>query len=202
KQWDNINDAIVKGVEKTGYLDVGMGVERQIGVPRSKFNSVVNQLVKEKGYYIHQVYVRRLSDPKHWTTVKVLSKEPDSKKVSDNSNYIRNLGYWSGDGCLTIKNIKKPEMVDHDRIHIRYAEDGGSDKDGLIELKPGVSDLDLGASRYAQVRIGAGKDLYLKGMAAYADSKDFPKGKDIIYNVTKNRGTPVEDTLKTIKPDI
>src|SRR5699024_10150380 len=143
KQWDNINDAIVKGVEKTGYLDVGMGVERQIGVPRSKFNSVVNQLVKEKGYYIHQVYVRRLSDPKHWTTVKVLSKEPDSKKVSDNSNNIRPLDSWSDDGGLTIKNIKKPEMVDLDRIHIRYAEDGGSDKDGLIELKPGVSDLDL-----------------------------------------------------------
>src|SRR5699024_7137964 len=69
-------------------------------------------------------------------------------------------------------------------------------------MNTGVYDLDLGASRYEQVRIGAGKDLYLKGMAAYADSKDFPKGKDIIYNVTKNRGTPVEDTLKTIKPDI
>lgn len=201
-QWEGITESIEKGVDNTGYLDVGVGVERQLGVSRTKFNAVVNQLVKENGYYVHEIYVKRLSDPSKYTTVKVLSKEPDTMKVTKNSDKIRPLNSWSEDGAETIKNINKPQMVDLNRIHIRYAEDGGADKDGLIELKPGVSDLDLGTSKYAQVRIGAGDKLYLKGMAAYADSKDFPSGKDIIYNVTKSRGTPIDKTLKVVKDDI
>lgn len=200
-QWEGITESIENGVDNTGYLDVGVGVERQLGVSRTKFNAVVNQLVKEKGYYIHEIYVKRLSDPSKYTTVKVLSKEPDTKIVTQNSDKIRPLDSWSDDRGETIQNIGPPKMVDLNRVHIRYAEDGGADKDGLIELRPGVEDLDMGVSKYAQVRIGTGKDLFMKGMAAYANESDFPEGKDIIYNVTKSRGTPDEEVFKKMKSD-
>lgn len=204
-QLDNVKDAISKGVEKTGYLDVGIGVERQLGVARTKFNSAVEKL-KEEGYTVHEIYVKNLSNPKsadgksNYTIVKVLTKETDLEKVKLDSDKIRPLDSWSDDGGLTIHNIKPPKMLDLDRVHIRYAEDGGADKDGLIEMRKGVEDLDLGASKYAQVRIGAGDNLYLKGMAAYSDDK-FPNGADIIFNTNKPKGTPKEKVLKEMKAD-
>lgn len=201
-QWEGISKAIQNGVENTGYLDVGVGVERQLGVSRTKFNAVVNQMVKDQGYHIHEIYIKRLSDPSKYTTVKVLSKESDKSIVTKNSEKIRHLNSWSDDGGETIHNIRAPQMVDLSRVHVRYIEDGGGDKDGLIELRPGVSDLDLGTSKYAQVRIGVGKDLFMKGMAAYSDASEFPPGKDIIYNVTKSRGTPNDKVFKKMKDDM
>lgn len=200
KQLDTIRDAITSGVEKTGYLDVGIGVERQLGVTRTKFNTVVNELVESGDYYVHQVYIKRLSDPTGTknTTVKVLTKDPDGYNTNKNSDKIRPLDSWSEDGAMSLNRLKSPEMISLDRIHIRYKEDGGADKDGLIELRPGVKDLDLGTSKYAQVRIGAGDNLYLKGMAAYSYDK-FPPGTDIIFNTNKAKGTPVEKTLKKME---
>ena len=195
---DNINEAIVQGVDQSGYLDVGAGVERQIGVSRNAFNAEVNRLVEQEGYHIHEIYVKRLSDPSKYTTVKVLTKESDIEVVKLNSEKIKHLGVQSDDGGQTLNPIKKPLMMDLDRIHIRYAEDGGADKDGLIELRRGVDDLDLGNSKYAQVRIGAGDDLYLKGMAAYSDDK-FPPGVDIIFNTNKGSNISKEDVLKKMK---
>lgn len=201
-QLDTVTDAIKQGYEQTGYLDVGVGVERQLGVSRTKFNTAVNKLVEEEGYNIHQIYVKRLSDPtgKSWTTVKVLTKEPDIEVVKANSDKIKNLNTQSDDNGMSLTTIKPPKMLDLDRIKIRYAEDGGEDKDGLIELRRGVDDLDLGANKYAQVRIGAGDNLYLKGMAAYTDA-DFPKGVDIIFNTNKSKDVSKEKVLKSMTDD-
>lgn len=199
-QIDNVSDAIKAGVDKTGYLDVGVGVERQLGVPRNKFNTVVSKLAEEDGYTIHEIYVKRLNDPTKFTTVKVLTKEQDLEVVKLNSEKIRPLDSWSDDNGLTVQYMRPPEMVDLKRIKVRYKEDGGEDKDGLIELRPGVKDLDMGASKYAQVRIGAGDNLYLKGMAAYSTDK-FPDGVDIIFNTNKTKDVPTEKVLKKMNDD-
>ncbi len=39
--------------------------------------------------------------------------------------------------------------MDSKRLQIRYAEDGGINKDGVIELRRGVKDLSLGNAHYA-----------------------------------------------------
>lgn len=197
-QLENINEAIKSGVDRTGYLDVGVGVERQLGIPRNKFNTVVNKMVAEEGYYIHEVHIQRLNDPSKWTTIKVLTKEPDVTVARHNSDKIGHLDTFSDDNAQTLIKLGKPQMIDLKRIKVRYAEDGGAEKDGLIELRPGVKDLDLGNSKYAQVRIGAGDNLYLKGMAAYSDDK-FPDGVDIIFNTNKGKDTPVDKVLKEMK---
>lgn len=198
---DNITKAIEDGVKNTGYLDVGVGVERQLGVARNRFTTVVNKLVKEDGYHVHEIYVPRLNDPTgtKYTTVKVLTKDPDKKNTKLNSDKIRPLDSWSDDGGLTLAKTYPPHILPLNRIKVRYAEDGGADKDGLIELRPGVKDLDLGRSKYAQVRIAAEGNLYLKGMAAYSDEKHFPKGVDIIFNTNKEKDVPVEKVLKGMK---
>ena len=200
---DEVTDAVRAGVDKTGYLDVGVGVERQLGVSRTKFNAVVNKLAEEEGYNIHEVYVKRLSDPTQTktTTVKVLTKEVDLITTRNDSDKIATLeSQIDPDG--KISNILPPVHLSLDRIKIRYQEDGGEDKDGLIELRPGKDDLDLGKSRYAQVRIAAGDNLYLKGMVAYSDPKEFPDGVDVKFNTNKPKGTPVGKVLKTMNEDL
>ena len=84
---------------------------------------------------------------------------------------------------------------------IRYAEDGGIDKDGIVELRRGVPDLSLGGSRYSQVRILVDDIKYIKGMAVYADDKDMPPGIDVIFNTNKKSDVPMSKVLKDIKPD-
>lgn len=54
-----------------------------------------------------------------------------------------------------------------------YKEDGGINKDGVIELRRGVQDLSLGDSHYAQVRIMVDGKKYLKGMAKMSSNIDF-----------------------------
>ena len=82
---------------------------------------------------------------------------------------------------------------------VRYAEDGGIDKDGIVELRRGVPDLSLGDSHYSQVRILVDGTHYIKGMAVYSDK--MPDGVDVVFNTNKKAGTPVHDVLKKIKDD-
>lgn len=194
---DNTVAALKRGVEKNEYLDIGVGVERQIGISREKMRAAVQQLIDEEGYYEHTIYVKQVSDPSKWTTMKVLTKEPNLDVVNAHKYDIRSLEEWSDDGGLTMQNIKPPKLIDMDRVSICYAEDGGKLKDGLIELRRGVDDLDLGDSKYAQVRIGVKGDRYLKGMAIYSD--DLPDGVDIRFNTNKDRSVKPMDVLKKMK---
>ena len=80
-----------------------------------------------------------------------------------------------------------------------YGDEGGLAKDGVIEIRRGVPDLDLGKSHYAQVRILVDGDHYLKGMAVYSD--DLPDGVDVRFNTNKPSGTPKMKVLKEAKAD-
>ena len=90
---------------------------------------------------------------------------------------------------------------------VRYANDIGKDgvkgidKDGIIELRRGVPDLDLKGDRYSQIRILVDKTHYIKGMAIYSD--DIPDGYDLVFNTNKTREKCPKklDVLKEIKND-
>ena len=86
------------------------------------------------------------------------------------------------------------------RIYIRYDEDGGSTKDGVIELRKGVDDISLGNSTYAQVRVAVDDKYFLKGMAVY--SNDIPKGYDVLVNSNKPKGTPPDKVFKEMKTKV
>lgn len=189
-------DVLKEALTKTPYLDVGSGVEIQMGVSKKKLKDAVEQL-KQEGYYVHDIWVRRIDDPSRYTTLKTLTKEEDLQVVIKSQSEIRPIDKWSDDGGQTFNSMRKPEMVDWDRLEIMYDEDGGSQRDGLIELRRGAEDLNMGGKDYAQVRIGVGEDRYLKGMAVYSD--DLPDGVDIRFHTNKPKGTAPEKVLKEMK---
>ena len=87
------------------------------------------------------------------------------------------------DGESFHPRFEYPASMDSKRLMVRYAEDGGIDKDGLVEIRRNVEDLSLGDSSYAQVRILVDGTHYIKGMAAYSDN--MPDGVDVIFNTKK-----------------
>ena len=93
-----------------------------------------------------------------------------------------------------------PKLGNLDRVYIRYAEDGGTEKEGVIEIRKGVKDLDLGDTGYAQVQIPVNDDHYMKGMAVYSD--DIPNGFDIVYNTRYDRRTPLFKHDKSNDPSV
>ena len=181
------------------YLDIGEGVERQLGVSKERLRTAAQKLVDEEGYYIHTLRIRRLNNYNKRITIKVLTKEPDYMVVLKNSDKIRSMNAWSEDKGQTFKTFDPNKIVpvQESKIKIVYSDDGGSDRDGMIEIRPGVKDLDLGDSKYAQVRIATNNGNYLKGMAVYSD--DLPEGINIRFNTNKPKGTPPEKVFKSMK---
>ena len=202
---ENVAAYLKEQVESRKYLDVGVGVEKQLNISSERLNAAV-ALLEEQGYKKQYLKVEQATNPNRKTTVKILTKEDVPwKEVFDNRDKIMSPhGVYFEDNGLTKRNIKPPQSIDSKRISICYAEDGGSKKDGVIELRPGVDDISLGNSTYAQVRIAVDGTHYLKGMAMY--SNDLPDGVDIRFNTNKHKGTPMLGTkdntvLKPLKAD-
>ena len=106
------------------------------------------------------------------------------------------------DAGETFRKFQYPESMDSSRLMIRYKEDGGIEKDGLIEIRRGVKDLSLGNDSYAQVCILVDNDRYLKGIAVYSDGKDMPDGVDVIFNTNKGKNVPMREVLKDAEKNL
>lgn len=197
---ENTADILRASVDAKGYIDVGEGVERSLGIPRTKMDAALQKL-KDEGYVIKNIQVPQInSSTGQKTTVMVLAPEGTTgQELYLNMDKISLINeYHSDDLGLTWGNLIKPESIDSKRIEIAYADsDGFQPKDGIIELRPGVADISLGDSHYAQVRIAVDDKYYLKGMAMYTD--DLPDGIDIRFNSNKQAGTPMGDVFKPMK---
>ncbi len=207
-------DTLKEALKEHPYLQVGDGVELYLGISDTRLKNACNLLAKEEGYKVHNIQVEQMGTiPGQKTTVKVLTKDD----LNDHDSYLQAKehlsevaipGYFSEDNGQTYKEIKPPVSIDSKRILVRYAEDGGTDKDGVIEIRPGVKDLSMGNANYAQVRIAVDDKAYMKGMAIY--SPDIPDGYDVIYNSNKHKGVaplfkdpdnPNEPVFKKLKDD-
>ena len=193
-------DELKKQVEKHPYLDVGKGVELQLGVSRTQMKPAL-ALLKEQGYKVNYIQVEQATNPGKKTSVQVLTKEdiPYGEIYKNRDQIISPEGVWFEDRGTTKRGIKPPVNISSDRIAIRYAEDGGTSKDGVIELRRGVEDISLGQNSYAQVRIAVDGTHYLKGMAMYSD--DLPKGVDILFNTNKHSDKTKMEVLKEMETD-
>jgi DNA-binding NarL/FixJ family response regulator len=185
-------------VTEKKFLDIGTGVENQLGISQTKLATAV-AVLQEEGYKIHYLKVQQLGTGKQ-TTVKVLT-EPDVpySEVSKNRGNIKQIQSFSEDGGRSYLGVQPPLSVSSKRVGIRYAEDGGADSDGVIHVRPGVSDVSLGGARYAQVRIAVDGTHYLKGMAMYKD--DLPDGVDLVFNTNKSSTGNKLDAMKKMKDD-
>lgn len=186
-------------IKEKGMIDVGSGVERELNISREKFNQALAVLEAE-GYPVYGGRVDQVTNAGKKTTIKVLCPPGTEHKEIYNYEKVKTINdYVSHDDGETFDKYVPPKSLDSKRIKIRYAEEGGIEKDGVIELRRGVEDLSLGNSRYSQVRILVDGDRYLKGMAVYSD--DMPDGVDIIFNTNKKLGTDKRDVLKKTKDD-
>lgn len=208
-----IADELKRQVEDRPYLDVGKGVETQLGVSREQMKTAI-EILKQEGYSEHRIGIRQTTDPSKQLNVMVLTKGdvPYEEVLANKEKISSPQGVKFEDYADTVKHIEPPKSVSSDRVMIRYADDVGPDgakgidKDGVIEIREGVADLDIGRNRYAQVRIAVDDTHYLKGMAMY--SNNLPDGVDIVFNTNKSSDIPMinpadkdHSVLKPMKKD-
>ena len=223
-------DNLKRQVDEHGMIAISAGTERYLGVSREKLEEALYILelegynhfgggvpqVTNKG---QQTNIRVLCPPDtpykeitrtytdkngevHEKITKVSSAIYDFDKIHPLEEVCDSISYDGGDSFQ--KGFHYPASMNSERIQVVYAEQGGTKKDGVIEIRRGVDDLSLGDAHYAQVRILVDGTHYLKGMAMYAD--DLPDGVDIRFNTNKKEGTPIcgpkdNTVLKTIKKD-
>lgn len=200
----NTAEFLKNKLETERFIDVGAGVENTLNITDEKLDAAIT-LLKEMGY--HQYYLT-VDQPttNYKTTITCLARPEDSwSDLAKNQDQISTIVEYTPDDGKTIWVPEYPKALDSDRVYIRYAEDGGIEKDGVIELRQGVKDLSLtdvdakNETHYAQVRINVDDNLYLKGMAMYSD--EIPEGYDVVFNTNKSKDVAFEDVLKPLKRD-
>jgi hypothetical protein len=194
-----VSNALQKRVDEVGFVDVGSGVEQHMGISEAKLASAV-AVLKAKGYTVEKVQVPQLGTaPGKKTTVRVLAPPGTTyRDIASNITAIHQIQDFSDDGGHTMLGIKPPLSISSKRVAVNYAEDGGSHADGVMYVRPGVKDVSLGGSSYAQVRVMVDGSHYLKGMAMYKD--DLPTGVDIMFNTNKSKADIGHDKLAAFKP--
>lgn len=203
-------DILKQIVDEKGPVDIGAEVNREIdingtgiGISKEKLMQAVD-ILKKEGYEVRVGSMPQVTDEHgQRTTMKVLCPPGAPKNAAyqyENISSLMDYGseYYSHDNGETISKFQYPASLDSKRIFVRYVEDGGADKDGLVELRRGVPDISLGNSKYSQVRILVDGKKYIKGMAAYSDN--IPEGYDVVVNSRKSR-LKGEDPFKDIKED-
>lgn len=195
--------------DKPYGVDVGKSVHYQIGCSNQTLRNALRAM-EDEGYRIFKITVEQPTNPGKWTTRLTMAKTDPTKDyleqrkdIYHHRDQIAEVGEWIVDRSdddpeanvkKFVMGIKPPVSIDPDRVYVRKPSEGGKLKDGIIELRRGVKDLDMGDSLYAQVRIKVGDKHYIKGMAVYSD--DLPPGKDIVFNSSKPDDYPIYGTDK------
>ena len=191
-------------VDERGMIDVGVGTERQLNISKEKMNAAL-EILKEEGYEVYGGRVPQVTNPGKYTTIKVLCPPGTEHREIYDWDKIHSIEDLTSrdDGDTLEPSFVYPKAMDSSRLAVRYAEDGGIDRDGMVEIRRGVKDLYLGDGvNYAQVRILVDGTHYIKGMAIYSD--DLPEGVDVLFNTNKTReDAPTKlDALKSVKKNL
>ena len=206
-----------------GMIDIGPGVASTLGISDNKLDEAV-KILEQEGYVKLYGSIQNLTDSTgtHNINGSYIALPGTEKKEAYNLSNITFLTDEEANvfrekmGIKTLSEYKTrdngetytkgfvyPESMDSSRLAIRYGEDGGIKKDGIIEIRRGVEDLSLGDSTYAQVRILVDNNRYLKGMAVYSD--DLPDGIDVLFNTNKDKSVSklevLKDANKNLKKD-
>lgn len=192
-----------KQVDQKKMIDVGKNTEFDLNVSREKLDTAI-YLLEREGYHLYGGRVPQPTNKNQMTTLKVLAAPDVEHKEIFQYDKIQTINdYISRDGGDSYeKKYHYPSSLDSKRVKVilkdEIGPDGfkGDDLDGVIQIRRGVKDLDLGNSRYAQVRILVDGNKYLKGMAVYSDN--IPDGYDVVFNSNKKTR---EDAFKSIKND-
>jgi len=192
------SDVIRAAVDDKKFVDVGAGTQYALGISSTKMNTAIARL-KEEGYQVHSVKIEQLGTGKQTELKVMVPPGVTQKEAWQNRANIKLINDHSDDGGKTYTGIKPPISVDLNRVGVRYAEQGGTEADGVIYVRPGVHDLSLGSGSYSQVRVLVNGTHYLKGMALYKD--DLPPGVDMVFNTNKSNTGNKLDAMKKVSDD-
>lgn len=199
-------NALKQIIDQKGMVDIGAGVELELGISSETLQEAQYILQGEYGYNVYGLSVGQATNPGKRTNIKVITG-PDVTygeayknldKVESVMDY-KPREFHSTDGGKTFDKLEYPAAISSDRVYIRYPDEGGKEMDGVLQIRRGVSDLSLGDSHYAQVRILVDGTNYLKGMAIYSDN--IPEGYDIVCNTSKSRDAARDRIIKPISTD-
>lgn len=201
----NVTKTLKKAVDEKGMIDVSKGVELHIpspnsdplaahlGVSRTKLDTAI-EVLKQAGYKLHLIKAPQATTG-HDTYTKVLAKPgTEWAYVINNQDKIHHITDFSDDGGRTMGTLHDPLQLSADRVQVVYNSEGGGKADGMIYVRPGVDDVSIGGSRYAQVRVAVGPDHFIKGMALYKG--DLPEGVDVQFHTNKDSTGNKLDALK------
>lgn len=193
----NLTNLLREQVDQKRYIDIGKGTEYQFNASYDKMKTVARAL-EEEGY--KRYYQKIPTGGGNSTTLKALCA-PDVtwSEFSKNVHNVSTLRGYSDDGGETLFGILPPLSLSSDRIKVRYAEEGGDQADGVVYVRPGVPDVNIGGKSYAQVRVLVDGTHYIKGMAMY--KADLPDGADLVFNTNKSNTGNKLDALKPISTD-
>lgn len=193
----NTANFLKERVKDVGMVDVSKGVERYLGISKEKLQQSL-EVLKGEGYEVYNRKLEQVTNKGKFTTMTILCPPGTEYKDVYKTDKIHSIeNFTSHDNGQTFDAMVYPASMDSKRLMVRYAEDGGIHKDGVVEIRRNVPDLSLGNSHYAQVRILVDGKKYIKGMAVYSD--DMPPGVDIIFNTNKSKNVPKLDVLKNIE---
>lgn len=200
---ENITNVLRDEVDRKKYIDIGKGVEHYLGVSRDKLLTAAAILESEDPPY-ERLYVNQeqMGIKGNKTTVMVMGYPGSKKKFPEllaDPSQIKLIGAYSEDGGRTLEKIQRPRAIDPSTLQVVYGNEGGAQKDGLIELRRGVPELDMGHSTYAQVRILVDGGRFIKGVAVVRD--DLPDGVNVRFNTPKEDTGNKLDALKKVEDD-
>jgi len=191
-------DMLKRQVDEKKYIDIGSAVHLERGVTRTHFDTSV-AILKEQGYETYNIHIPQAATGKY-TTMRVLAKPGTPlTEVNKNRGQIRQIDEYSDDYGRTFQKPQAPLSINSRRIAVKYGDEGGAEADGVIYVRPGVSDVRIGSKNYAQVRIAVDGTHYLKGMAVYKD--DLPDGVDLQFNTNKLNTGRKKDVMKEMADD-
>lgn len=182
-------------VDAKGMVDVSTGVESQIKITKDQKERVLTAL-EELGYHNHTVWEKHGKGIVRPVNVLTKPEISDRTEVFKNVDKVKPLvGDADSYDMSNPLGIHEPLSIDPKRLQVIHGDAGGDRRDGVMYIRPGVKDLSLGDSTYAQVRIRVGEEHFLKGMALY--KKDLPEGVDIQFYTPK--GKTGDDKLSALK---
>lgn len=207
----NAANEIMKAVNEKGMVDIGGGIESELHISKEKMTEAI-AIMQLNGYQVIGASVPQATNPQQRTVLMAaippgMDPKAAQKELYDHPDKLEHMRDYTmredPDGSEHLdKKFEYPASMDGSRVYIRYADEVGPDghtgieRDGVIQLRRNVPDLDLQGSHYAQVRILVDNKKYLKGMAMYSD--DIPDGYDAVFNTNKHPG---DNVLKDIGKD-
>lgn len=192
------SEALMRQVDEKGMIDVGKGVNNQLGVSPERMKAAI--LVAEaEGYEYHTMDIKQPVSGQMVSYVVLAPPGTSREDAFAKRHDLRQIDETSLDMGLSYKQLQPPLSISPDRVDVKFKEQGGAEEDGLIYLRRGKDDISIGDSSYAQVRIKVGDSHYIKGMAIYKD--DMPEGVDILVNSNKSKDKGKLGALKPLTDD-